>query len=360
MNKNNKSSIWDLDIGRVSLDQKAIFSKNLSLMLKSGLTINESLRIAQDSTPGKLKRIISKILKSIESGRSLSESFSQYPRVFPSIFISATNAGEESGTLIENLENISRQLEKEKELSSKIKGAMLYPLVILVASFVLGMAMVFLVLPKITPLFEGLKIDLPLTTRALISFSNSVQSHGIFLFSGIIVFVFLVIYFLRMKFSKPFVHWFILRIPIIKKIAKSSNLARFSRTLAMLLKSGVSIDKALSIMKKTTNNYYYKKSLNKISQDIKKGTRLSDNLELFQNLFPIMLVKMIKVGEESGRFEETLFYLADYYELEVDAATKSLSTAIEPFLLVVIGLVVGFLALSIITPIYDITSGIRR
>jgi len=358
--KIEKKSILDLDIGRVNLTQKAIFAKNLSVMLKSGLAITEALSIAQSSATGKLKSILGKVLKSVESGSSLSKSFAQYPKVFPGIFISATNAGEASGTLVENLENVSEQLEKEKELVSKIKGAMLYPIVVLIAAFILGMVLAFVVLPKITPLFEGLKIDLPLTTQGLIWFSNFVQDYGVYLFIGIIAFVVLTIWLLRRKFSKPFVHWFLLKTPIIKKISKSTNLARFSRTLAMLLKSGISIDKALGIIKETTGNYYYQKALNRISQDIQKGTKLSDNLALSNKLFPVMLTRMIKVGEESGKFEETLFYLADYYELEVDTATKSLSTAIEPFLLIMIGLVVGFLALSIITPIYDITGGIKR
>jgi len=129
--------------------------------------------------------------------------------------------------------------------------------------------------------------------------------------------------------------------------------------LAMLLKSGVTIDEALVIVRETTNNYYFQKALGRISQDISKGIKLSDNLSRF-DVFPAMLVKMVKVGEESGNFEETLFYLADYYEVEVNAATKSLSTAIEPVLLIFIGLVVGFLALSIITPIYNVTGGIKR
>lgn len=358
--KTEKRSILDLNIGRVNLTQKAIFAKNLSIMLKSGLVITEALSIAQSSTSGKFKKVLSKILKSIESGNSLSNSFAQYPKIFPSIFVSATSTGETSGTLVENLENVSEQLEKERELVSKIKGAMLYPVVVLVATFVLGMVLAFVVLPKITPLFEGLKMDLPLTTRSLIWFSNFIQDHGLYLFIGIIVFIALAIWLLQRKFLKPIIHWFFLKIPIVKKISISTNLARFSRTLAMLLKSGINIDNALDVIKNTTKNYYYRKAIDKVSKDIQKGTKLSDNLASFDNLFPVMLTRMIKVGEKSGKLEETLFYLADYYELQTDTSTKSLSTAIEPFLLIVVGLVVGFLALSIITPIYDITGEIKR
>ena len=146
--------------------------------------------------------------------------------------------------------------------------------------------------------------------------------------------------------------------PILKNITYNSKLSEFSRTLGILLKSGVSIDRALEISKDTIGNYYYCQALEKISRDIRKGTKLSENLAQYDDLFPIMVTKMVGVGEESGNFEEILFYLSDFYEAEVDTATKALSTAIEPILLILIGSVVGFLAISIITPIYSITSGI--
>ncbi len=350
----------EISIGSVNLTQKAIFAKHLAMMLKSGLPITEALSIAQDSARGKLKKIIGEILKSVQAGQSLSKSFGLYPKVFSGLFINATYAGETSGTLVENFENIAEQLEKEKELVSKIKGAMLYPVVVLIAAFVLGLVLAFLVLPKITPLFEGLKIDLPITTRALIWFSHFIQANGLYFFLGIVAFVVFFLWLIKQKFSKPITHRILINVPIIKNITRNTILARFSRTLGMLLKSGVNIDEALEITKSTIGNYYYERALDRVSQNVQKGTKLSDNLAQFEGLFPVMLTRMIKVGEESGKFEETLFYLANFYEVEVDTATKTLSTAIEPMLLIFIGLVVGFLALSIITPIYDVTSGIKK
>jgi len=347
-------------IGRVSLTQKALFAKHLSIMLKAGLPITEALSIAQDSAVGKLKKTLGKILKSVEAGKSLSESFGRYPKVFSDFFVKSVYTGEKSGTLVENLENIAEQLEKEKNLISKIKGAMLYPIIILATVFVLGMVLAFLVLPKITPLFEGLKIDLPFTTRALIWFSHFIQDYSFYLFFGIIAFLIFMTWLLRQKFIKPVTHWLFLNTPILKNIVRKANLARFCRTLAMLLKSGVNIDEALKIIRDTMGNYYYRSAIAKVSESIRKGTKLSENLSQFSNIFPIMLTRMVKVGEESGKFEETLFYLANLYEVEVDNSVKTLSTIIEPVLLIVIGLTVGFLALSIITPIYDITGGIKR
>lgn len=357
-----KKSILELDIniGGVSLTQKALFAKNLSLMLKAGLPIAEALNIATSSAKGKMRGVLEKVRSSVEAGRPLSASFADHSGTFSGLFINVTRAGEASGTLVENLEGIAEQLKKEKEIISKIKGAMMYPIVVLAATFGLGLVLAFVVLPQITPLFEGLQIDLPITTRALIAFSHFIQNSGFYLFIGIIAFSGFIVWLLRQKFTKPYTNWLLLKVPIIKNITRNSNLARFSRTLGTLLKSGVPIDEAMEITANTVGNYYYQRALGQVARASSKGTKLSDNLSQFSSFFPTLLTKMIKVGEESGNFEETLFYLAEYYEAEVDNSTKALSTTIEPILLLFIGLVVGFLALSIITPIYDITGNIRR
>lgn len=349
----------DISFGSVNLTDKALFAKHLSVMIKSGLTVNESLTIIYSSAKGKFKKILKGVLRSIQSGHSLGESFERYPKVFSGLFVSATKSGEASGSLEENLENLAEQLEKEKELMSKIKGALLYPVVVLIAAFFLGLGMTFFILPKITPLFEGLKMDLPFTTRVLISFSHFVQAHTWSLLFGIIGFVLFNIWLLRKKFMEPLIHWLSLNTPVIKDISKNTNLSRFCRSLGTLLKSGLNIDEALVITADSMNNYYFRRSLKKVSKSIAGGTKISENLKQYDNLYPLMVISMVRVGEESGRLEETLLYLANFYELEVDNATKTLTTAIEPILLVVIGFVVGFLALSIITPIYGITSGIQ-
>jgi type II secretory pathway component PulF len=350
----------DVSIGGVSFTQKALFAKHMSVMLKAGLSLTEALGTAGEAGSGKFKKVVGKVRGSVESGHSLADAFAAYPKVFPSFLVSVTKAGEASGTLVENLENVAEQLKKEQELASKIKGAMIYPIVVLAAAFALGMGISFLVLPRITPLFEGLQVDLPFTTRVLISFSHIIQSHGIYLFGGIVVGVIFFLWLIRQKFSRPVTNWLLLHTPIIKRIVRYSNLARFCRSLGMLLQSGLNIDESLEITKNTVGNYYYQRAVAKISKNIQAGTKLSENLEEHSSLFPIIVTRMVKVGEQSGKFEDTLFYLADFYEAEVDNATKSLTTALEPILLLVIGGVVGFLALSIITPIYDITGNIRR
>jgi len=350
----------DLSFGRISLAQKIVFAKDLSLMLRSGLVLSEAMEIILEQATGKMRKLSQGILKSIESGQTLSDSLLRYPRVFSPFFINIVDAGEVSGNLEKNLDNIAEQLKKENELTTKIKGAMYYPLTVLTAAFFMGIAMAFFVLPKITPLFEGLKVKLPLSTRLLIQASHLIGEYGAWLFFGIVGIVVLSVWLLKRKIVQPFTHWWLLHLPIIKNIVIKTNLARFTRILATLLQSGIIIDEAIDIANKTLNNCYYKKALSKVSLHVAQGGKLSDSLEEFPQLFPRITTRMIKVGEKSGNLDETLFYVSESYENEVDNATKSLSTLIEPILLLSIGLVVAFLALSIITPIYQITGNIRQ
>ncbi|MEK7576415.1 MAG: type II secretion system F family protein [Patescibacteria group bacterium] len=360
MAKSNSVFSKELSIGGVGLADRALFAKHLAVMLKSGVPITEALSTAADAASGKLKNTISTILVAVESGRPLSAAFSDHPKIFSGLFVQATYAGETSGTLVENLENVATQLEKEKELVTKIQGALLYPAIILVATFILGLAMAFLVLPKITLLFEGLHTKLPLTTRMLISFSQYIELHGTQLVIEILIGVGAFMWVVRQKFSRPVTNFMTLHTLIIKKMTRASNLARFSRTLGTLLKSGIGIGEALDITQNAVGNYYYQRAIGEAALRVSKGEKLAESLSDFGKLFPKIVTRMIKVGEESGRLEDTLFYLADFYEVEVDSSAKSLSTAIEPVLLLVIGLIVGGLALSIITPIYEITGNIHR
>ena len=360
-NKNNKSLLeFDVSLKGVSLEEKALFSKHLAVMLRAGMPVLEALQISRTSTEGKLKKIIIKVESSVASGHSLSDSFAEYPNVFSKLFINVTKAGESSGTLIENLENLAEGLQKEKILLGKVKGALLYPVIVLIATFGLGMVLSFVVLPKITPLFDGLQMDLPTSTKFLIAFSDIIQQHGALLFWGIIISVTFFLWIVRRAFMRPVTHWLMLNIPILRDLIRYSNLARFSRTLGMLLKSGVNIDEALDITRTTVGNFYFQRALNAVNLRVSRGVKLADALAEYKDLFPLLFVRMIHVGEESGNFEEGLFYLSELYEDEVDTSTKSLSTALEPALLIFIGLVVGFLALSIITPIYNVTGNIQR
>ena len=350
----------DISIGGISLTEKAILAKHLAVMLKSGMTIAESLEIVSTQAKGHFKNVLEQVLRSVEAGNSLSASLAKHPKIFSSLFINTAYAGEASGTLEKNLDNVAEQLKKSKELIEKIKGAMIYPVIVLIGTFLLGLGMSFFVLPKIIPLFEGLKMDLPITTRALIWFSHFIQKSGGKFFIILMSSVLSLLWLSKQRFTRPFTNFLLLHLPIIKNISRNANLANFCRTLGTLLKSGLNIDEALVITKDTLSNYYFQKTVSRISDMVSLGTTLSENLAAHEELFPRLAISMIKVGEKSGNLEETLFYLAEFYESEVDIATKSLSTAIEPILLIVIGITVGGLAISIITPIYKMTGNVQR
>ena len=362
MNDKNKNYFFNktLAFGRVSLTQKAIFAKHLAVMLKSGLSITEALSVARDSAEGRLKKTLGKILKAVESGHPLADALAEYPEIFSGFFIHSIYAAEASGTLAESLENLAEQLKKEKELVGKIRGAMIYPLIVLLAAVILGAVLSIVVLPKITPLFESLRVDLPGSTKMLIKFSRFMSARGSVVMVGIAVSFVVGAWLWRRVFLQPFIHKLIMSLPISGKISRNLNLTRFCRTLGLLLKNGIAIDSALNITAETMPNYYYRKAIGNITDGVRRGVKLSISLEKRDDLFPRLLTRMVKVGEESGRYEETLFYLADFYENEVDSSVKSLSATIEPVLFLIMGAAVAFMAIAIITPIYDITGRLGR
>ena len=253
---------------------------------------------------------------------------------------------------------MSKELEKESELREKIKSAMFYPAIILALSIVLALVLSFVVFPRIIPLFQGLDVELPLSTRILIAFTEIIENHGALVLGGVFVFGFFMFWFWRQKFSEPIRHKIYLSVPILKDLTKNKNTAETMRILGTMIKSGLSYDHALLIAAESCQNYYYKKILFKANDHVEHGKKLSTLLKKYPKFFPRMAVSMINVGERSGRLEEEFLSLSEIYTKQVDTTVKRLSVVIEPILLLLIGLVVGGLALSIITPIYKITGSV--
>ncbi|HEY4476567.1 MAG TPA: type II secretion system F family protein [Candidatus Paceibacterota bacterium] len=350
----------EVNIGGAGLTQQVLFAKHLAVMLGAGLHLTEALAVSIESATGRLKHALTVVAQAVESGAALSTALGDHSHIFPALLTNAVYAGERSGNLAINLTAAARALDKERLLLAKVKGALIYPATVLIAAFLLGLGLVFFVLPKITPLFRGLNIELPWTTRALIALADLVDQHGLILFISIVGGLTAVIILAQRHFTRPLTHWLLLHLPGLKPIVRHTNLARFSGALGLLLKSGVTVNEALDITERTLSNYYYARALHQVATGVSQGTKLADNLERFPTLFPSLLTRLVRVGEVSGKFEDTFFYLADFYEGEVDSATKSLSTALEPILLLFIGLIVALLALSIITPIYQITGNVGR
>jgi len=311
----------------------------------------------QNSNP-KLKQTVTQVREKINRGSQFHETLSDFPKIFSDLYVAMVKAGEESGQLSESLHTLSVQMERTSTIKKKIRGAMIYPTIVLIVLGVIGVLMMIYVMPSIISTFESLDVDLPPTTTFLIAVSKALQNHTILVLSGVILGIIGLVRFLRTKYGRIAASWVIPRLPVIGGIAKEANAARTARTLASLLSAGVDVIQATNITEEVLQNIFYKRILARAAQKVEKGAPLSDEFIANEHLYPVLVGEMILVGEETGQISEMLQQLAVFYEGEVEQKTKDLSTIIEPILMVVIGGAVGFFALAMIAPIYSISDSI--
>ncbi len=306
-------------------------------------------------------KVFDNVLSDIANGQTLATSLGKFKKVFGNFAINIIKAGESSGTLTQNLNYLADELKKKQVLRKKIMSALLYPIIITIATFGITSLLVLYIFPKILPIFQSLKAELPLSTRIIINLVDILKHDGVFILLGLAVGI---ISFIIMLKKVPKVRFaydgFILRLPIFGNIAKDYNLTNTTRTLGLLLKSGISLNEALYITADTTENIQYKGAFHNIAGGIMKGKSVSGLIQEHPKLFPAMIGHMIAIGEKSGNLSNTLIYLSEFYESEFEDLTKNLSSAIEPVLMIIMGLIVGFVAISVITPIYEITNHLKR
>jgi type IV pilus assembly protein PilC len=295
----------------------------------------------------------------VESGKSLNEALEQYPKIFSHIFVSMVKVGELSGDLEKSLDYLAIQLEREADLKSKTKGAMIYPMVIISAMVLIGIVMAIFVLPKLTETFKQFGANLPLPTKIVVAISDFSSAHPFLLVGGLIAFIVAAVAGFRTPTGKRAFDAFLLRMPIINPIVKKINLARFARILSSLMKSGISIVEGLQVAADSMDNSYYRDVIAVTASNVKLGKPLTEALAQQERLFPVIVTQMMEVGEETGNIENILEQLAVSFEGEVDNTMRNLSSIIEPLLLLIIGVVVGFLALALISPIYNIGQTIQ-
>lgn len=339
---------------RLSQTEKLLLTKYLSVLLVSGLAIDDAIDVLLQGAKGSLKKILQTLQTSVRSGNTLASGLKQYPHIFSGVFTSLIAAGESSGLLQKNIERLSDQLQKEHDLRSKIIGALIYPSVVMMSAVTVSVIIVVFVLPNITSLFSSMDVPLPITTRALLFVANIFTNHGPLVAISAITFVVLAIIIRSMAFFHPITHWLVLHTPILGKIVKDTNLSRITRLLGTLLQSGMPISNALPITISIVKNYYYKRLFSRLLLTIGQGRTISVGLAHSEFLIPVIAFRLIKVGEETGTLGDMLVYLADFYAQEVDDATKNATTLFEPLMIIMIGLMVGVLAFSIITPIYAV------
>lgn len=344
----------------VPLKEKMVFARNLSVMVASGLTVSRALSNLALQTQNKtFKKILLDIFEETQSGKSLSEGLAKYPNVFGELFINMVRVGETAGNLDEVLKIVAVQLEKEHDLISKVRGAMIYPGVILTVMLGIGVVMLTYVLPKLMGVFKDMNAQLPATTQFIVNLSDMMRNHGLAVAIGFVGLVVFMQYFLRQEMGKKTLGWTVLHFPIFSPIVKQVNCARFARIYSSLLKSGVGAVDALKIISHTLTNHFYKEALLGSIEDIQKGVALSKVLSDHQELFPILVSQIVQVGEETGKTEVVLLQLAEFYEDEVDQITKNMSSVIEPLLMVLIGGAVGFFAVAMLQPMYSLMDSIK-
>jgi type IV pilus assembly protein PilC len=346
-------------LSRVKSDELTMMTRNIGSMLKAGLTISRALSVVerQSSNP-RLKGVLKRIVERINQGEQVNEALKEFPKVFNDLYIAMVRAGEESGSLAESLQTLAIQMERSNTLMKKIKGAMIYPVIVMTVMVVIGILMMIYVMPQITGVFKGMDMELPATTQFLIMTSDFMVNYTLLVIAGLIGGIVGFVYFLKTKAGKIATSWVIPKLPIIGKLAKETNSARTARTLSSLLSSGVDVLQSIQITEEVLQNVYYKEILHEAAERVEKGTALSEVFIQRKDLYPILVGEMIMVGEETGQIAGMLGELAIFYETEVERKTKDLSTIIEPLLMVVIGTSVGFLALALIAPIYSISDGL--
>ena len=346
---------WATDHLPISFVQKILFVHNLYIMVKSGLSLVEGLRILSEQMDNKrLKKILSEIKRQVEKGRQLSEVLSEYQKIFPSIYVSMIAAGETAGKMEAALLQVNNQMKKSHELAARIKGALIYPAVILVAMAGIGIEMVAFVLPKIIVMFNDFHAELPLPTRMLIWTVTTAEHYGLFIAIGLGAFIAFLVWLERKPRIRRTVHAFNLRLPIFGAIIKKINLASFTLTLSSLLQSAIPIVEAVKITASVLGNIKYQEDLLAAAEALKKGEPLSAALNRSPERFPPMAAQMIMVGEQTGELEQMLGELSEYYGDEVDNTMRNFSTIIEPVIILALGAAVAGIAVAVIMPMYSL------
>ena len=344
--------------GKVKSKDVVVFTRQMSSMLTSGLTLLKSLEILKEQITNKaFQETIGGIILDIQEGRSFSDSISKYPEIFSSIYISLVKAGESSGLLDKIFLRLADNLEKQQKLKNKVKGALMYPAIVIILMAVVIFILMVFVIPQISNLYVSLNVELPLATRIVVGMSNFMINAWPLMLG----FIILIIYaFRRLKKTpggREIYDKNILKLPLFGRVIRLTILTEFSRTFGLLAGTGTLVVDALNQSAGVTGNAIYEESIKEIGKRVEKGIPVGEAMTYFSG-FPPLLVQLVKVGEETGKIDENLMKASEYFEEEVNQAVRTLTTAMEPFIMVVLGVSVAFLVFSVITPIYGLLSAI--
>ncbi len=341
-------------VRRISLVDKMLFARNLSVMVNAGMALTQSLdALSQETANLKFRRVIEDLHTSITAGKSFAESLRGHVAVFGTLFANMVEVGETTGKLSLVLKLIANQMQKDNVLRKRVKGAMMYPAVIVIALLCIGALMMIYVVPTLTQTLEELGADLPFATRIIIATSKFMVAYALLLplIAAGVIFGFWRI--LKNKHGKELFDKIVLKLPIFGTLVNQFNAARFCRTLSYLIMSGVPIVRSLEITASVLGNTLFKQATEEAAKGIQTGKQLNEILSLHPKIFRHIVIQMIQVGEQTGKLSEMLLRLALFFEEDVSNATKNMSTIIEPVLMIFVGIAVGFFAMAILQPIYS-------
>jgi type IV pilus assembly protein PilC len=340
---------------KVSLTEKMFMTRNLWVMVFTGLPLVKGFSIlAAQSKSKRMKGALLDIGQEISRGKKLSDCFKKYPDIFSELYQGMIEVGEESGTLEDVLKVLSLQLEKEKEMSSKIQKALIYPCILVITMIAVGIFLSIFALPQINSFFMSLHAKLPLTTIIILGSGDFIMKYWYFILAALFILFFAFLTLVKTKKGKFMIDTMLLKTPFVSSLVKKINAASLIRSLSSLLSSGVPLTRSLKITSGTVSNFYFKQALDEASKKIEKGEKLFSSLKPHQDIFPYGVIEMVEMGEETGKTSLILKKLAEFYEEEVSNIADNLSSIIEPALIVVIGVIVGIFAVSIIGPLYSV------
>ena len=336
-----------------------LLTRQLSSMLTSGLTLMQALAILKDQIENReMKDIINSIIADVQDGKPFSSAITKYPKVFSQIYISLIKAGESSGFLDKILLRLADNLEKQQKLKGTIRSALLYPIIIVTLMFVVMGVMMIFVIPQLTVLYQNLNIPLPLPTQIIVGISNFTVNFWPLVLGGIGLSIFAYTRWVKTDSGQLIHDDLVLKIPVFGALIEKSILTEVSRTMGLLIGAGTLVVEALNETADVAGNRIYKNAIQDIAKRVEKGVSIGDGMSIYP-IFPPILVQMVKIGEQTGKLDESLLKVSEYFEREVEGAVKTLTTALEPFIMIILGVSVAFLIISIITPIYNLTSNIQ-
>lgn len=346
-------------LSKIDLREKIVFSRNLATMIQAGLPISRALQIFYKQTQNpKFREVLRSLIDDINKGTALSDAMRKFADVFPPVFISMVHAGEESGGLVEALNTVGGQMEKTYTITKKVKGAMMYPIIVFSVMMGVGVLMMIYVVPGLSSTFKEMNVELPPLTKIIIGVSDFLQNDLILFLLSIAGLIGAFVWFKRTPFGGRAIDWTVLRLPVFGKLVREFNAALATRTLSSLISAGVDIVHAISITKDVVSNVYYKDTLVEAGENVQKGVPLSKVFTEHPEIYPVMVGDMMEVGEETGGLSDMLKKIAIFYEEEVDNATENMSKIVEPMLMVIIAIFVGIFAIGMITPMYKLMDSI--